>query len=513
MTSSKKCKQTVEFGDFQTPVALASEICRLLALQGVNPASVVEPTCGTGSFLIAALDQFDNVKTALGVDISPKYVEAASSALQGCPWAEKVRIIRGDFFETRWIELLEDLPDPLLIVGNPPWVTNAELGALGSSNLPVKSNFQRYSGMDALTGKSNFDISEWMLIRMVEWLRVRRATIAMLCKTAVARKVLLHAWKNRAPLESSHIYPIDAAKTFGASVDACLVVCQFAPAARSDDCSVHVSISDPKETRKIGYRDGELIAEAGLYDRWKHLRGKERYKWRSGVKHDCAKVMELKKEGGRYRNGLGELIELEEEYVFPMLKSSDLANDQGDQPRRWMLVTQRAVGDDTTVIQHRAPKTWRYLQGHAELLDRRASTIYKDRPRFSVFGVGSYSFAPWKVAVSGLYKKLEFKVVGSFQGKPILLDDTSYFLACQNKQEAEYLTSLLNSSAAKEFFEARIFWDSKRPITIQVLRQLDLQAVAREMGTEAVLLKWLSRIPRSSDAAGSRDVQGVLFSS
>ena len=47
-----------------------------------------------------------------------------------------------------------------------------------------------------MTGKSNFDISEWMLIRLLEALQGRRATIAMLCKTATARKVLRHAWLN-----------------------------------------------------------------------------------------------------------------------------------------------------------------------------------------------------------------------------------------------------------------------------------------------------------------------------
>lgn len=317
--------------------------------------------------------------------------------------------------------------------------------------------------------------------------------MGMLCKTAVARKMLMHAWRNNVSLKRADIVLIDAGENFGAAVDACFLVCQSLPKAHSRDCSVYESISAKKAAHEIGYRDGKLIAEVPLYDRWKHLQGNEVYKWRSGVKHDCSKVMELHREGPRYRNGLNELVELEDEYMFPMLKSSDIANGRTGEPRRFMLVTQRKIGEDTGSIENRAPKTWRYLQSHAEALDRRASTIYKTRPQFSIFGVGPYSFAPWKVAISGFYKKLVFKVVGSVDKKPIVLDDTVYFIPCETKGEAEYLAALLNSSVADEFFRAFIFWDSKRPITVDVLRRLDIAALARELKSEATLRRYLSR--------------------
>ena len=137
--------------------------------------------------------------------------------------------MRESFFEVDWNNILRDLPEPILVVGNPPWVTNSTLGAIGSSNLPKKSNFQNYNGLEALTGKSNFDISEWMLIKLLEMLEGRRATVAMLCKTAVARKVLVHAWKNDISLADAEIHPIDAAASFGAAVDACLLVCSLSP--------------------------------------------------------------------------------------------------------------------------------------------------------------------------------------------------------------------------------------------------------------------------------------------
>ncbi len=106
----------------------------------------------------------------------------------------------------------------------------------------------------------------------------------------------------------------------------------------------------------------------------------------------------------------------------------------------------------------------------------------KRRPRFSVFGVGDYTFAPYKVAISGFYKRLQFAVVGGHQGKPVVFDDTVNFLACQSKREAELLAGFLNSDPAREFLSAFIFWDSKRPITVDVLRRLDVRRLADHFG-------------------------------
>lgn len=50
--------------------------------------------------------------------------------------------------------------------------------------------------------------------------------------------------------------------------------------------------------------------------------------------------------------------------------------------------------------------------------------IYRGKPRFSVFGVGDYTFAPWKVAVSGFYQVPRFVKVGPMGGKPVVFDDT-----------------------------------------------------------------------------------------
>jgi hypothetical protein len=476
-----KSKQQAEFGDFQTPLPLAHAVCDLLRRLGSDPAAVAEPTCGQGNLLLAALDHFPNATTALGLDVNAGYLAGLETALAGRAAGRKVRLVHGDFFATDWVAMLAELPEPLLVLGNPPWVTSAALGALASGNVPQKSNFQRHAGLDAITGKSNFDISEWMLIRLLEALHGRCGTLAMLCKTAVARKLLLHAWNHDLSLSAATLYGIDATRHFNANVAACLLVCDFQPGSRQQRAGVFPELAALQPSSELGWRGGRVVAQVDTFDRWSHLAadGTDRtYVWRSGVKHDAARVMELRAVAGRWYNKLGQCVDLEPTYLYPLLKGSEIASGRIARPAHAMLVTQTNVNSPTAAIREIAPQTWQYLLAHAPLLDGRRSSIYRRRPRFSMFGVGDYTFAPYKVAICGLYKKLRFEVVGCYEGKPVVFDDTVSFLACSSRCEAERLARLLNSEPAREFYSASIFWDAKRPVTIDVLKRLDLRKLA-----------------------------------
>src|SRR5262249_19576551 len=106
-------------------------------------------------------------------------------------------------------------------------------------------------------------------------------------------------------------------------------------------------------------------------------------------------------------------------------------------------------------------------------------------------GVGEYSFAPWKVAISGFYKNFRFAVVGPHAGRPVVLDDTVYFIPCRTHEEAEYFGALLNSDRANKFFWSFCFFDSKRLSTTELLRPRDLLALARELGSAKTIQRYL----------------------
>lgn len=488
MAQEKRAK--TEFGDFQTPRSLARDVCLVIKRTGFLPASVIEPTCGRGTFLQAALEVFPGASRLLGVDRDPRYVREAKVVLSRSNQDRQVQVLQSDFFNTDWPSLLADLPKPLLILGNPPWVTNAALGALGSANLPEKANHDNLQGIDALTGKSNFDISEWMLRQNLAWIAERPGTLAVLCKTAVARKVLSYAWSHKLPIELAAIHRIDAKLHFNASVDACLLVVSCQPGATSKDCGDYPSLEATTPDVVFGVQDGTLVANIRHYERWHDLLGRGLSGWRSGIKHDCSKVFELVRKDAEYENGLGIGVDVEAEVVFPLLKSSDLARNR--RPRKWLLVPQRTTTASPEELQRHAPKAWQYLLENTALLERRGSSIYRNRPRFSIFGVGDYSFSPWKVAISGLYKKIEFAEIPPFQGRPVVLDDTCYFFACRSEQECQALLELVESEPAREFWSAFIFWDAKRPITAHILNLLDFAALARETGMESDITRVLA---------------------
>jgi hypothetical protein len=468
---------------------------RFVASRGIRPRAVVEPTCGLGSLLLSAVDAFPAAEQILGAEINGRYLSRLAEAVGERPGAQRIRLQQANFFEMDWRARFADLPEPILVIGNPPWVTSATQGSLESANLPVKANRQGLRGIEALTGRSNFDVSEWMLARLVEALQDRRAVLAMLCKTSVARRVLADAWRRSLAFQAAELHAIDAGASFGAAVAASLFVLEFSGNASCDSAacfSLGSAIGHGAASGRIGWRAGCLVADLEAFTRSQSVCADRSMAgppaaenglpvWRSGVKHDCAPVMELVASAAGKRNGLGERVDLEAEHVFPLCKSGEVASGHGAPIQRWLLLPQRHVGDDTGQLQHTAPRTWRYLQRHAARLDARRSSIYRRQPRFAVFGVGEYTFAPWKVAVSGLAKQLRFRVIGPWEGRPVVFDDACYFLPCASESEAVEIAGLLNSPLAADFFGAYIFWDAKRPLTAELLRRLDLARLRRAM--------------------------------
>ncbi len=476
MTHTKH-KAKVEYGDFQTPVELAMKVCQKLVELGVMPDVIIEPTCGVGNFIEAALDSFKSANKIFGIEINPDYLEEIK-AKKKFIYDERIEIKYGDFFQFNWPSLIDESNNKILVIGNLPWVTNSQQGSIDGDNLPKKSNFQNYSGLDAITGKSNFDISEWMLIQVVQWLHKREGYLAILCKSSVARKILNYIHSQKLNLAYCANYKIDAKQYFDANVEACLLFCNFESNSQNYFCDVFSSL-ETSDSYRIGYWNNILIRDVVTFEKLQKLYDKQsKIKWRSGIKHDCASIMEFRKINNTLVNGLGEAVDIEEAYLFPLLKGSYVAQNKTKITDRYVLVTQRFVGEPTEHIKDSAPKTWKYLETYSQYLDKRKSKIYKNNPDFSIFGVGSYTFSPWKIAICGLYKKLYFRVIGNIERKPVVFDDTVYFLSFDDEKDAYKTFELLTSSIAKDFYSSLIFWDEKRPIKSSILNILNLTTLA-----------------------------------
>ncbi len=484
MIGNRKNKIVKEFGDYQTPDYFVDKVCQYLSKRlNLDPDIVFEPTFGLGSFIIGSLKAFKHIKMISGVEINKSYFDITKKRIDEAVSKSDINIqlFNDDVFLFDFDNIKNYISknDNLLIIGNPPWATNSELGSIGSNNVPHKNNFKGLNGLDAITGKGNFDIAEYILLQLLSEFKNYNCTIAMLCKNIVARNIVRDLEKFNFKLSDIRFLNFNAGDVFGSSCEAGLLIMRFGNKEKLV-CDVYDFDNPTKIKRMFGWIEGNFISDVENYVQRVNIDGKCQFEWRQGIKHDCSKVMELstKQPDGTYLNGMGNRIDIEDDYVYPLIKSSDLKNNVITSTRKSVIVPQKKIKEETNSIRQSSPKLWAYLEEHSALLDGRKSKIYKNSPRYSIFGVGDYSFKPYKVAISGFYKKPVFALIYAKQGKPIMLDDTCYFLGFNDFRQALITMLILNSNIVQGFIKSIAFLSSKRPYTKEILMRIDfLKAV------------------------------------
>lgn len=467
MIGSKK----KEFGDYQTPLEFCIKVCKYLKNSGIvcTPKAIVEPTCGIGNFLFAASIVFQG-SNIYGIEIEQQYVRESKEKIPNAS------IILGNIFEMNLQKICKE--SNVLIVGNPPWATNSKL----MYNLPQKNNFRGLRGIDAITGSSNFDICEYIILKLIDEYKDTDSTICMLCKTSVARSVILEMARNEIAHQRVEIACINSSKVFGISVAACVLIIQLSSQRKNDGIILcEVKDFDTNKLLDTLTVSNGIVKSSGAKVCFE---GKCQLIWRQGVKHDCSKVMELELNGTELTNKNKEQVHIEDALIFPLIKSSHLKKPIIFEFFNYVIVPQNKPKQDTSYIQDKLPYTWKYLNDHIDSFNKRKSIIYKNSPPFSIFGIGDYSFAPYKVVLSGFYKKPLFSLV--YSEKPVMADDTAYFLAFNNYDTAYCMMLLLNSVKVQNFLLSIAFLDNKRPYTVKLLSRLDLQKCIKEVKYEEI---------------------------
>lgn len=465
-------------GAYQTPPALARQVCfYLYEVLGLRPSVIVEPTCGVGHLLAAA--QVFGAARYLGIELNADYVSQARKTL-----GSEVCLVQGDILTTEVRAQLGSF-ESVLILGNPPWVNRATRGALGAAQCATQSAHSLgLRGIEAITGASNFDLSLAIMLKLAQDFRDSPAVMAMLCKTSTARALLCELKRQEIPFARCALLEFDAKKYFGVDTGACLLVLDLGGAG-ANGCELY-HLDQPKQlVGRLEYVNGTLRphgATSSLSALCESTPSSCSMPWRSGLKHDCAKVMELTEVGsGLWRNGLGEEVALEPEYVFPLVKSSHIKSPLITSFRKAVVVPQRKLREDTAHLRADAPLVWRYLSDHRSFLDGRKSSIYRGAPEFSLFGLGDYSFARFKVALSGFYYEPRFALLADPAGRPVMLDDTCYFLPAPSFEVGYALMLLLNCAPVQDFLRSLTFADAKRPYTQKLLARLDVAHLAPEL--------------------------------
>ena len=113
---------------------------------------IIEPTCGKGAFIIAALKHFRGIQKIVGIEIYRPYVWQTKFRILHLHLNKEtlckpiIKIFHADIFTFSFEKVAkENIHLNTLIIGNPPWVTNSELGTLNSKNLPRKTNHKKHT--------------------------------------------------------------------------------------------------------------------------------------------------------------------------------------------------------------------------------------------------------------------------------------------------------------------------------------------------------------------------------
>lgn len=475
-----------EFGDYQTPLALAQRVIEVIKSDKIQYTHMVEPTFGDGHFIISAMKHMPSITSISGFELQQEHFENTVTNVDP-DTGVNLNLQCKDIFSGE-IQSLFSSSESNIVLGNLPWVTVSQLSALESKNIPKKTNIKGLRGFDALTGKSNFDIAEYISLLLMHELSQlgKPSTLAVLVKNIVAQNILRYLPSSNLRPTSMAVYEFNAKKEFNVSADAGLMVIRFGEknSAMKDQFTADVyDLEHPENIKsRFGWVNNKFVSNVDQYTSSEMIDHVCDWDWRSGVKHDAGKVMELSPKSGAFTNGLGETVTLEPNLIYPLVKSSDIRKqDIHSEFRKYLLLPQNQMGQDTSYIKEKYPLTWTYLKDHLSYFANRKSSIYKNKDQFAVFGIGKYSFAKYKVAVSGMYKIPKFSILPSLAGKPVMGDDTVYFLGFSRESDAVICAAVLNSRKVQDLLSSLVFISSKRPYTKDILKRIDIVAALNEL--------------------------------
>jgi hypothetical protein len=460
------------FGEYYTPPGIAS-----LAVQETldGTGTILDPGCGAGAFLVAAVrhlrdhgvEPADCLNAVCGVDVNPVAVRSAKAALLVELGADlegtvHVPVVHGDS-----LGLLPDLTPDVgradAVVGNPPWIPWERLPERVKErwrNGPIDrlGLFDR-AGADARLGYANDDVALPFALTCTDRYRRRNGRAAF-----VLKRDLLVGPTGR-PLRRGNFgdssVGVDRVHDFGDTrpfegVDAGAAVYVLGPEPPDDvPATVWEATASSPEFGSRDAMDRTLARAETTYrpvaDRggaWVRADAERRalgscdYTIRHGVKDDAKAVFSLDRETA---------LSLEPDHVFPYLRSKHVVKFGLFGHDLHLVPERRAAGGDPEALRRDCPRTYDYLDERRDRLLERGSSWFDAGPFYSLFGVGPYTWAEYKVVWCRLGFKPHFAVVSTVDDPdlgemPVVPGDHCMFVATDDGDEAHYLCALLNSA-------------------------------------------------------------------
>ncbi|WP_218042151.1 Eco57I restriction-modification methylase domain-containing protein [Infirmifilum lucidum] len=170
-------------------------------------------------------------------------------------------------------------------------------------------------------------------------------------------------------------------------------------------------------------------------------------------------------EPGQKKSAKQVTVKIEPDLVYPLIRGRDVKKWRVSYKDRYAIVphdpkTGKPIPEEN--IKMNCPKTYEYFYTYkSELENRSIHRLWgKDNPFYSVYDIGAYTFALYKVvwkriagAITGKATEFACAVAGPKSildvPKPVIPDDGTILIPLDNADEAYYIAGVLNSTIAR----------------------------------------------------------------
>jgi len=407
-----------------------------------------------------------------------------------------------------WARIIKNAFAPLFagefgyIAGNPPWVNWEHLPEqyrLETKPLWVKYGLFPHSGMDTILGKGKKDISMIMTYVAMDKYLKRGGKLGFLVTQSVFKTSgagqgfrRFQLGEKGAPIQVHHVDDMVELNPFeGASNRTSVVILQKGKSTKYPMPSylywrktvrgkipLEASLDEALEMTERMQFNAEPVDINDLTSAWitgrpkaikavRKIIGKSDYVAHEGVNSGGANAVywvEIidKRPGGlvivsNITEGAKKEVEsnqyaIEPVLLYPLLRGRDVKRWKAE-PSAYIIMAQDPIkrrGIDEDKMKTQYPKTYQYLKRFEGILRERKSRgisdmIEKGAPFYTMFAVGDYTFAPYKVVWPNIASEIFSAVISTKENKPILPQHIVTLVACKSLKEAHYICALMNS--------------------------------------------------------------------
>lgn len=490
-------------GAYYTPCWLARRIVATLD----EPDAVLDPSCGAGVFLLAAIEQWwnhlppkDQLARIAGIELDPLAVLAAKvSLLLHLPPGRPAEPVHLPVYQA---DAVLD-PPPFArrfgaVVGNPPWVfwnhlppdyrtrlreameahgliatgrdTMRRLGAACKdlSMLFVHVSASRYLAdggelvfimpAPVLQSTAGHEFRKLTLPggERLAWIAVDDWTAAAPFVGAANQPVVIRLRRG-----ATTTWPVPYRRWTRAGRDDCQVTEAHARPSHAEDEASFWTIDDAPSPARCSDNAAVWPSRVGIDTKLEGLfrvevlgQGEHGVRIKNVTRHNKQPVPEL-------------TAEVEPELLYPIVTGRSLLPRWGAAPDCCYLLPhtpetgQRPVPED--ILARDFPRTLAWFQPFRERLEQRSLHQRWGRglPWYAVYNIGPYSFAPYRVVWKASGGEFGATVIGTFDHpllgtRPLLASKSVILLPFEHAVPAHFVCGLLNSRLARERIAAGV---------------------------------------------------------